>query len=295
MKYTDKKLIRASQIAYFIINDDVIREARFTSYTLSELLEHSDTFKRSVYEDIINLSKTDNYTATTDSTKDEVLKHVSDPKTEQLIAEKFAIIEDIKIGEIGSWKVVSYVDNNQIGKKGTAGKLVDGTWVQYDFSSSGDGLAAMVFETGNGQAITAFRGSEGMDHPLKKWDDILTDWVVADGGLGMSDRDTTQQKSVYKYMEEYVLNLNYDDITLTGHSLGGNLAMHAAVSANEISPDKAGKISDVVSFDGPGFSDEYMSRHNDAISAINTGNTTLTHYIWSLVGSLFFKADFRNL
>lgn len=162
MKYTDKELIRASQIAYFTINNDVIREAQTTSYTLLELLEYSDTFKRSVYEDIIKLSKTDNYTATTDSTKDEVLKHVSDSKTEKLIEEKFAIIDAIKTGKIGSWKVVSYVDNNTIFKKGTAGKLVNGTWYHHDFSSSGDGLAAMVFETGDGQAITAFRGSEGI-------------------------------------------------------------------------------------------------------------------------------------
>lgn len=62
-------------------------------------------------------------------------------------------------------------------------------------------------------------------------------------------------------------------------------AMDAAVSAYEISYDNVKTISDAVSFDGPGFSDGYMSRHNLAISAINgTRETTLTHYLWSVVG-----------
>ncbi len=37
MRYTDKKLIRAAQIAYFQINADILGEVKSKSYTLSEI------------------------------------------------------------------------------------------------------------------------------------------------------------------------------------------------------------------------------------------------------------------
>lgn len=231
MSYTDKELIRASQIAYFTINSAVFEEVdsniKNSSYTLFDLYNYSDTFKKSVYEGICNLIKRDDYKSLDGLPREEILSYAKDERERQIISEKLDIIDDIKNGKIGSWQVVSYVDNNTIGTAGTAGRLVDGKWVHDNFSSSGDGMSAVVFETGNGQALTAFRGSENWSQSKN----LISDWLSADFGLALPNDDTNQQKSVYKYMRDYVLNLNYDNLALTGHSLGGNLAMHAAVAS----------------------------------------------------------------
>ena len=298
MNYTDKELIRASQVAYLSINLDAMndmeewvkREKNInplfkTDFTLSKLYEHSAIFRRSAYNDISSITGLSIDEAMSRS-RESILSSITDEKQKQQVLEKYAIIDDIKTGEIGKWKVVSYVDNNMIGQAGSVGRIVDGKWTHEEFSNSGDGLAAMVFETSSGRAITAFRGSEDSSDS----NNLLTDWIAADFGLAISTVDTTQQKSVYKYMKDYVLELGYDDITLTGHSLGGNLAMHAAVSAYDISYNNAIRISNAVSFDGPGFSKGYMERHSSAISMINRmKHTTLTHYTWSLVGALLHQ------
>lgn len=162
MNYTDKDLIRTSQIAYLTINDVVLEQVRAAiegldianpiakaNYTLSELFEYSEIFKRSVYKNIADMVGLEvDEVMDSDCKKDDILKRINDPVKKKMAEEKCEIIDEIKTGEIGSWKVVSYVDNKIIGKEGTAGKLVDGTWDHQNFSSSGDGLAAMVFETG---------------------------------------------------------------------------------------------------------------------------------------------------
>lgn len=185
MNYTDKKLIRASQIAYFKLNDQVMSDIdrwieilngiQKPNYTLSELYEHSQTFRYSIYDSITKCIDIGGYVVNEYSKREDVLSFITDEKTKQRVLEKFDIIDDIVNGEIGKWKVVSYVDNNTIGKEGMAGKLVDGKWDHQKFSKSGDGLAAVVFETGDGQAITAFRGSEGPDDILKNRNDLVTE------------------------------------------------------------------------------------------------------------------------
>lgn len=174
MAYTDKELIRASQVAYLTINEEVITQVYRTldeesknsnnqtltiNYSLSELIKYSKTFKNSAYKDVANYAGLEIDAAITGD-RDWVLGLIDDPVKKQMAKEKYSVIDDITSGEIGSWKVVSYVDNNTIGTPGMAGQLVNGSWVHHNFSNSGDGLAAMVFETGAGRAITAFRGSE---------------------------------------------------------------------------------------------------------------------------------------
>ncbi len=153
MDYTDKELIRASQIAYFTINNEAIEDVdtyiKHSSYTLYELYKYSETFKKSVYKGICNKSGLD-YEVAKNLSREEILSRISDIKSRQIVSEKFDIIDDIVNGEIGSWKVVSYVDNNTIGSEGIAGKLVDGKWDHQKFNKSGDGTAAVVFETGDG-------------------------------------------------------------------------------------------------------------------------------------------------
>ncbi len=171
MSYTDKEMIRSAQIAYLNISQSVIEEAEKNfrksnqnvldsnaklNYTLSELFEYSDSFKRSIYEAICKESGLD-YEVAKNLSREEILSRITDIKSRQIVSEKFDIIDDIVNGEIGSWKVVSYVDNNTIASKGTAGKLVNGEWDHQKFSNSGDGISAVVFETGDGHNCNKIR------------------------------------------------------------------------------------------------------------------------------------------
>ena len=73
----------------------------------------------------------------------------------------------------------------------------------------------------------------------------------------------------------------FNSYSTTGHSLGGNLAEHAVITA----PDgMRGKIDGSVNLDGPGFSNQYLTAHaND----IKKSKGLLTHYQWSWCGRLF--------
>ena len=174
MNYTDKELIRAAQIAYLEINKDVIDDVSESSsshdYTLLELYNHSQLFRNGIYNEI---SKAADYTVTESDNRTDVLNRIESDAKRRSVAEKYDIIDDIKTGEIGKWKVVSYVDNNIIGQAGSAGRIVDGKWTHEEFSNSGDGLAAMVFETSSGRAITTQRMTCQGDIIVFKFKDIV--------------------------------------------------------------------------------------------------------------------------
>ncbi|MGN0678332.1 MAG: hypothetical protein ACI4JS_01590 [Oscillospiraceae bacterium] len=155
MNYTDKELIRASQISYMDISRSVIDEvensisilkedfsasAIESNYTLAEMYKYSKSFRNSLYESICSKSGLD-YEVAKNLSQEEILSRITDVKSKQVVAEKYDIIDDIVNGEIGKRKVVSYVDNNAIGEKGMAGKLFDGEWDHQKFSKSGDGTA----------------------------------------------------------------------------------------------------------------------------------------------------------
>jgi hypothetical protein len=141
------------------------------------------------------------------------------------------------------------------------------------------GFYGCVINTGDGNAIVGFRGSEGMGD----MDNVIKDWIGGDLDL-LIKTQTAQQAEAEKFMKEisesdYIDN--YDNLALTGHSLGGNLADHAAIISGKYGLDK--KISQEVSFDGPGFSDEYIALHHEEIANMSR---KMTHYKWSLVGEL---------
>lgn len=303
-------MLRASQIAYFLIDEVAIKEMQdwyefkkipqeARDYTLLELYAHSEIFKEEIYKKIKEVSELkDDLSVFIELDKVTVLSRIENPAIRERVAEMYDIIDDIENDRygIGSWKVRSFVWNDVIGRQGQVGNFVDGAWNIDNFSSSGNGLCAMVFETEENNAIVAFRGSDAMTtEGAPDVNNLLTDWIASDGGLALGDQDTPQQETAYRYMKDYVLKLGYDNLFLTGHSLGGNLAMHAAVSAYEISSEKAINISKVVGFDSPGYSDGYMKRHSDALSKIeHSHSTNITHYEWSLVGVLLEQFGFTN-
>lgn len=85
-------------------------------------------------------------------------------------------------------------------------------------------------------AIIAFRGSESDSLSI-----FINDWVIADFGL-YAGEITAQQSTAYNVVDSILKDESLKDynFVLTGHSLGGNLAMHAAVSMLEINKDNEG-------------------------------------------------------
>lgn len=160
---------------------------------------------------------------------------------------------------LSDWHVVDVCDNN--GTTGMYGCLID---------------------TGDGNAIIGYRGSES--------EDLVTgikDWAIADVGM-LNDTLTAQQADAQLYMQKIYEQYGdrYNSFSPTGHSLGGNLAEHATITAPE-----GMNIERCVNFDGPGFSDNYARAHRGDIAK---NGHLVDHYQWSWVGSLLFPLKGTN-
>ena len=141
------------------------------------------------------------------------------------------------------------------------------------------GYYGCLIDTGDGNAIIGCRGSESYSVGQ-----IMRDWILADVGR-LNNPLTWQQEDAtvcVAYLYETYKD-KYKSYSFTGHSLGGSLAMHAAITAPENMHDK---INKVISFDGPGFSDEYLKKHRKKIEKIKN---KLNHYEYSWVGSLLIQ------
>lgn len=150
-------------------------------------------------------------------------------------------------------------------------------WVVREVSDSNqeNGFYGCLIDTRDGDAILGFRGSESFDA-----NQFLADWGAADLGL-LNNEDTTLQQDMARKFTEYVNDYygsEYNSFSFTGHSLGGNLAEHATVTAPDNMP-----IYRCVSLDGPGYSDEYINRYR---SQIADRSQYIDHYQYSVVGVL---------
>ena len=153
-----------------------------------------------------------------------------------------------------------------------------GNWIIRNVNDQNEetGFYGCLIETSDKSAIVGFRGSESSsDTQIKK------DWVEADLGL-LNHEATNQQEVATEYMKYINEKYNYENYATSGHSLGGNLSAHAGLTAPE---EMRNKITQCYSFDGPGFSNEYIAEHQDEIEAFGT---KITHYQWSLVGELLY-------
>ena len=159
-----------------------------------------------------------------------------------------------------------------------------GSWVVRDSMNDNcnSGCCACLIDTGDGNAIMGFRGSESFDMSSS-----VKDW--AENDFGMINKSLTPQQYVAeqftKDMYEKYGN-DYKSFDFTGHSLGGNLAEHATFMA----PDGM-NIGRCVNLDGPGFSQEYLAAHSEQIAR---NGKYVDHLQWSFVGSLLFPAPGTN-
>jgi len=95
------------------------------------------------------------------------------------------------------------------------------------------------------EAVIAFRGTGGSS---AAWTDNFK------GGY---ENDTKMQK----LSADFVRNecSAYNNITVTGHSKGGNLSQYVTVACS-------GQIKNCVSFDGQGFNEEFINSNKEAVS-----------------------------
>lgn len=157
-------------------------------------------------------------------------------------------------------------------------------WVIRDIRDTNEstGFYGCLIETGPDSAIVGFRGSESYDSTQ-----VRNDWVNADLGL-LNEKLTKQQAEAQQFMKDICDKYDYSNYATSGHSLGGNLSEHATITAPEEMRDK---ITQCLNFDGPGFSDEYISHYANQISQVSD---RITHYQWSLVGALLNQVPGEN-
>lgn len=133
-------------------------------------------------------------------------------------------------------------------------------------------------EAGNeiGQTV-AFRGTGGY---VAAWRDNFE---------GLYMEETTAQKIAREYIED----LGYDDITVTGHSKGGNLAMYVTAQCGA-------QIQSCVSFDGQGFgsnclqsmSSEQIDEASEKIKSVSACNDFVNILLTPIAGTnLYFENE----
>ena len=124
-----------------------------------------------------------------------------------------------------------------------------------------NGMRVACFIDNDNNAIVVFRGTTTQ----KEWDD---------NGKGAYEYDTIQQIDALNYIN----NLQYDNITVTGHSKGGNKAQYVTI----LSP----KVNKCISVNGQGFSNEFLKRYEKEIED-NKGKITSINAKYDYVNCLF--------
>lgn len=118
--------------------------------------------------------------------------------------------------------------------------------------NNGGGFSAVFIDETSNEAVVAFKGTE----KNAEWTDNFQGVSSTNMPDGVSTQHQTNALDWYK--EEYT-NLGLDDynVTVTGHSKGGNKAKYITV----MDPT----VDRCVSFDGQGFSDEFCDKYQNEI------------------------------
>lgn len=177
---------------------------------------------------------------TTDSTIGDILKPFTEYSVEhgknylEVLKSKEDIVDSNLISG-KEWGVIEYITHSP-----TLSSL------RYtDCLEKGDKKLALCFTEDTDEpvdkAIVAFIGTANIE-----------EWL--DNVRAATMEDSPCQEEAYKYIN----GLSYDDVTVIGHSKGGNMAMYAAIRSD--------KVTRCVSFDGQGFSREFMAKYSGRIS-----------------------------
>lgn len=105
-----------------------------------------------------------------------------------------------------------------------------------------NGLKAACFTDKKDNAYVVFRGTK----TIEEW---------SDNGQGAYKVETKEQLNALNYVSK----LKYKRIIVTGHSKGGNKAKYTALLSD--------KVNKCISFDGQGFSNEFIRQYNKQINS----------------------------
>jgi|GEM_PF-1324741 len=152
------------------------------------------------------------------------------------------------------WKVSHVEDNNK-----------ETGFVGYTFVPDSDPTHAVI----------AFRGSEDMT----KLEHLTTDW--RNNYTTIHDDFTFQQREALEYLQKQAEK--YDSLSVTGHSLGGNNALASSILADDKTKSK---ITEVLTFNAPGFSSEFIDKNKDSINQMKERIQEFQN-VEDLVSSLF--------
>ncbi len=140
------------------------------------------------------------------------------------------------------------------------------------------GLYCCTFVGPKGERVVAFRGSELLGNRYFRNDyanDLALSYMLV----------TPQQQK----LEEYWSQLNPEDLqggfSVTGHSLGGNLALYAAIKAP---PSIRPWLGACFSFNAPGFNGEFIKQNKEAIAALK-GQIALYQNQFDPVSSMLYN------
>jgi len=109
----------------------------------------------------------------------------------------------------------------------------------------GGGISCCFINDEHNEAVVAFRGTA-----LDEWEDDC---------VGANQVDSLQQVNALEWYKSIYIKLRLEDydVTVTGHSKGGNKAKYITVLNNT--------MTRCVSFDGQGFSDKFMEHYKKEI------------------------------
>lgn len=134
--------------------------------------------------------------------------------------------------------------------------------------------AKCFVDSSSGEATIAIRGTGGSYEAWK------------DNALGGYETDTACQQTLSKWVGD--MGEKYSDITITGHSKGGNLAQYATVKNGDT-------IDRCVSFDGQGFNKEFIAENRAEIEAnaykitsVNAHNDYVNILLTPIAGNIVY-------
>lgn len=120
------------------------------------------------------------------------------------------------------------------------------------------GFSAIAICDPENNVTVACRGTEGFNiiGSDASRRDVYTDLQIG------TEVETNQQRDMEIFMQE-LEDGDYNSYTFTGHSLGGNLAMHGAITLSDPS-----KVARVRTYNAPGFNAAYLAKHSFRISRV---------------------------
>ena len=151
--------------------------------------------------------------------------------------------DDMKMTSAEEWQRIYDVVNNNERLQNIQISAVNDDHAE----GGGGGLSAVFIDKSSNEAVVSFRGTAGGE-----WKDDF---------IGGAMTDTHQQENALTWYQDVYKdqNLGQYEITVTGHSKGGNKAKYITILDDT--------VDNCVSFDGQGFSDEFFDKYADRIAA----------------------------